>query len=125
MYKWENCASFYVHASGSLGCRFTDSQKNRFSPFITNSLHPKRFAKGATDSLWPVPFPTEKINVPAAYDYLSRFRNVTEPGSGIMIAVSMPGSGLIMLFSYLRERGKIKAAWDFVDNDSTVYDRIS
>jgi hypothetical protein len=64
----------------------------------------------------------KKINVPSAHDYLSRFRNISEPGSGIMIAVFDAGFGLIIVFSYLRERGKNIRCMGFFDNDSTVYD---
>lgn len=128
VYKWENCASFYVHASRLSEIAALPIVK-KVQPVF--SFHNKFIAsekgllkRGLTDSLYGQSYSQlKKINVPAAYDYLSRFRNVTEPGSGIMIAVFDAGFRLDhSCFSYLRERGKIKAAWDFVDNDSTVYD---
>jgi len=128
VYKWENCASFYVHASKlseiaalpivkkvrpvfTFRNKFMDSEKILQKRELTDNLYGQSYSQ------------LKKINVPSAHDYLSRFRNITEPGSGIMIAVFDAGFRFDhSCFSYLRERGKITAAWDFIDNDSTVYD---
>lgn len=128
VYKWENCASFYVHASRlsevaalpivkKVQPVFSFSNKFRHSETGLQK-------RGMADSLYGQSYSQlKKINVPFAHDYLSRFRNFTEPGSGIMVAIFDAGFRFDhSCFSYLREKEKIKAAWDFIDNDSTVYD---
>lgn len=128
VYKWENCASFYVHASRlseiaalpmvkkvqpvfSFHNKFSDSEKGLQKRGLADSLYGWSYSQ------------LKKINVPAAHDYLSRFRNATEPGFGVMIAVFDAGFRFDhRCFSYLKEKGKVWATWDFIDNDSTVYD---
>lgn len=128
VYKWENCASFYVHASRlseiaalpmvkkvqpvfSFRNKFWDSEKSLQKRGMTDNLYGQSYSQ------------LKKINVPLAHDYLSRFRDITEPGSGVMIAVFDAGFRFDHgCLSYLKERGKIKATWDFIDDDSTVYD---
>jgi len=128
VYKWENCASFYVHASRLSEIAALPIVK-KVQPVFTfrNKFRGSEKGlqkRGLADSLYGWSYSQlKKINVPAAHDYLSRFRNVTEPGSGVMIAVFDAGFRFDhSCFSYLKEKGKIKAAWDFIDNDSTVYD---
>ncbi len=129
VYKWENCASFYVHSSKLSEIAALPivkkiqpiySFRNKFRGSEINLMQ----KRGLADSLYGQSYSQlKKINIPEAHDYLSRFRNITEPGSGIMVAVFDAGFRFDHnCFSYLKERGKIKAAWDFIDNDSTVYD---
>ncbi len=128
VYKWENCASFYVHVSRLAEIAALPMVK-KVQPVFSFRNKPGGSGKGLqkralADSLYGWSYSQlKKINVPLAHDYLCRFRNVKEPGAGVMIAVFDAGFRFDhSCFSYLNEKGKIKAAWDFIDNDSTVYD---
>jgi len=63
------------------------------------------------------------INVPAAHDYLKNNMGFSAPGHGVTIAFFDTGFRLDhKAFNWVRQNGQIKAAYDFIDNDTSVAD---
>lgn len=128
IYKWDNCASFYVHASklNEISNLFGVKQILPVRSYRAKYVKPETglFKRETTDNQYGLSYTQlNLLGVPAAHDYLSRFRNTGVPGSGILVAVFDAGFRLDhTCFSYLKKNRKIKAMWDFIDNDSTVYD---
>ncbi len=128
VYKWENCASFFVKGSKLPEIAALPMVK-KVQPVFScrgRTLEPEKklHKTGLTDSMYGVSHSQlKKLNVPAAHDYLSRFRNLNEPGEGVIVAVFDAGFRFEHnCFSHLKKMRKIRAAWDFIDNDSILYD---
>ncbi|MCL2182173.1 MAG: S8 family serine peptidase [Chitinispirillia bacterium] len=129
-FPWENAASFSVHASRLSAIAAL--------PFV-KSVEPVRVYAGAKPALnglskspagpaavdagdpgygWHM----NMVNIPMAHEYI-KMKELGNPGEGAYLAF-FDGGFRFDHKALLRAKdsGRIAAGWDFVDNDSTVYD---
>lgn len=129
VYKWENCASFIIHSS-----KLRSVASLPFVRYIRpvrkyieiNTIYPRFLAKDAKsiNSIYGSAHQQlSMLAIPEAHYYLTNHKKLPEPGSEVMVAVFDGGFRLgHECFLYAIKNNKIKAMWDFVDNDSTVHD---
>lgn len=131
VYKWENCASFYVQISKlqEIADLLIVKRIQIVKSFSNRIIEPQSglFKRKTNRNLYGYSF--EQLNiigVTDAHDYLTRFRGVQNPGEGIMLAIFDAGFRFEhKCFDHLKKNSRIKATWDFIDNDSSVYDHDS
>jgi serine protease AprX len=129
VYKWDNAASFLVHASllpkiASLPIVNEVSLVGSFVRFEDQKTGALK--KGSTlndSSSYGYSFDQLNIvNIPAAHRYLTENREFSAPGEGVLIALFDTGFRLKHKSLQKVKQGKIKATYDFIDNDTSVAD---
>jgi hypothetical protein len=129
VYKWDNAASFLVHASmlSKIASLAIVKDVSLVGSFIrledkkTGALEKRNAANDS--SLYGYSFDQLNIvNIPAAHRYLTENRKFSEPGEGILIALFDTGFRLKHKSLQKVKQARIKAAYDFIDNDTSVAD---
>ncbi|NLG18016.1 MAG: S8 family serine peptidase [Fibrobacter sp.] len=127
VYKWENAASFQIRGSSLELIASLPFVKKIVPVSIYKHKEPRggflgkiqqssgNFYGGAIGQL-------NLMSIPEAHNFLQSLRAST-PGDGVLIALFDSGFRLDhQCFSYLKKKKLLKAARDFIDNDTTVAD---
>ncbi|MCL2218313.1 MAG: S8 family serine peptidase [Chitinispirillia bacterium] len=130
-FPWGNAASFSVHAS-----RLSDIAALPFvksvSPVAVYVNDKNIAAAGLYKSAASAPPVTafdpgygwhmDMVNVPLAHEYI-RIKGLGNPGEGVFLAFFDGGFRFEhVALQRVKDSGLVVAEWDFVDNDSTVFD---
>lgn len=63
------------------------------------------------------------LNVPVTHEYLRRLNPAVQPGAGVLLAFFDSGFRTdLRSLGHLHQQGLLRGVYDFVDNDTTVYD---
>lgn len=128
VYKWENAASFSV-PSKTIGKISELSFVKYMEPIQTYRRKPVT-QKGSLSKKMSEPDSVYGLShdqldmgsIIPAHEYL-KHKGMAEPGSGVLMAIFDGGFRFDhKCFEYIKANNQIKAAMDFVDNDTTVFD---
>lgn len=129
IYKWDNAASFLVHTSllskiASLSIVKDVSLVGSFIRFENKKTGALEKRSTLRDSLlYGYSFEQLNIiNIPAAHRYLTEDRKFSAPGKGVLIALFDTGFRLKHKSLQKVKQERIKATFDFIDNDTSVAD---
>ncbi|MDO5575830.1 MAG: S8 family serine peptidase [Fibrobacter sp.] len=128
VYKWENAASFFVSSK-----KIDEISKLPFVKYIepVQTYRMKTVAQKRSlskrmseqDSVYGLSRDQLDMgSIIPAHEYM-KYKGMAEPGNGVMIAILDGGFRLDhRCFGYIKVNNQVKAARDFVDNDTTVFD---
>ena len=129
IYKWDNAASFLVHSSqlskiASLSIVKEVSSVGSFIRIEDRDVTGLDKRKSLNDSsIYGYSFDQlNLVNIPAAHRYLTEERKFAAPGEGVFIAFFDSGFRLRHKSLQNVKHGRIKATYDFLDNDTSVGD---
>lgn len=127
VFKWENAASFTVSSSQLNQIRAFPFVKHIepvsvYSRNIDKSQIKLQKKKIDSNQYGLAYNQLQSINVPSAHSYLMDERGFGAPGEGILIAFFDTGFRLKHNVFAKVNKGQIKAAYDFIDNDNSVED---
>src|SRR5512133_3724479 len=128
-FKWENAASFTVQSG-----KINDISQLAFVKEISivntclrreknNSQTLEKKMYDSTDGYGFSYSQLKLVNAPAAHQYLMYKRNLSSPGTGVVIAFFDTGFRLNhAAFGQIVKNKQVLATYDFIDNDTSVAD---
>lgn len=129
-FKWDNAASFRIPVTALPAIRLlpcveqvTLVGRKRLSVQRSVRGLARREARAQTATCGAATRQLAMLRIPEAHRYLSYVKPAAEPGQGVRIAFFDSGFRLDhRCFSHLHKQHRIIAAYDFIDNDTTVAD---
>lgn len=131
-FKWDNCASFTIPAR-AVAAVVALPYVTRVTPVrsVVVPVEPQhglrllhKIRLDGRDTLYGASrSQLDVLNIPAAHEYLQIRNPVGQAGNGVLIAFFDSGFRTdLRSLNHLNQQGSLKAIYDFVDKDTTVYD---